>query len=163
MNIYLHSTYGNFLCHHTFVHKPEIYWLLLKDRALIVICTAIMNCERHLWQHAPVIRILSNWRVNEKLEFCLLATSVGPLLYSLQDLPFHLAECAHTLTLTQTHTCSHCGRTHANIPMAGTGDCSYVSTKRRADDGCILQPHTYFLFFSFHLSYWCLFSSVLLP
>lgn len=38
---------------------------------------------------------------------CLLATSVGPLLYSLQDLPFHLAEYTHSLTRTQTHTSKH--------------------------------------------------------
>lgn len=31
-------------------------------------------------------------RVNGSLELCLLATSVGPLLYSLQHLPFHLTE-----------------------------------------------------------------------
>lgn len=42
---------------------------------------------------------------------CLLATSVGPLLYSLQHLPFHFTERAHTHTHSDTdrrmYTCRH--------------------------------------------------------
>lgn len=50
---------------------------------------------------------------------CLLATSVGPLLYSLQDLPFHLAECVHTLTRTHTHAHIVAGRIQMHQSQTG--------------------------------------------
>lgn len=94
---------------------------------------------------------------------CLLATSVGLLLYSLQHLPFHLTECAHTLTHSHRHTHSVARHTHTHTDTATnskTGGCSHADTKKTGKMRDAYPSHTH-PFSSLHPSHCCPLSHII--